>query len=113
MDLSVTQGIYFYQRITGLDSSSNPINLSGYTTSGYVRYSYGSSGILLDLAPTIVSGLNGSSYTSGLIDIEIPRNNTTGCPVTKALYSIEIYSGDAYSRVIEQGRFTINPQITY
>lgn len=113
MDLSVTQGIYFYQRFTGLDSSSNPINLSGYTTSGYVRYSYGSSGILLDLAPTIVSGSNGSTYSSGWIDIEIPRNSTTGCPVTKALYSIEIYSGNFYSKIVDQGVFTINPQITY
>lgn len=113
MDLSITQGIYFYQRFTGLDSSSNAINLSGYTVSGYVRYSYGSSGILLDLAPTIVSGLNGASYQSGLIDVSLPRNSTTGCPVTKALYSIEIYSGDSYSRIVDQGSFTINPQITY
>lgn len=113
MDLSVTQGIYFYQRFTGLDGSSNPINLSGYTASGYVRYSYGSTGVLLDLAPAIVSGSNGSTYSSGWIDVEIPRNNTTGCPVTKALYSIEIYSGDSYSKIIDQGVFTINPQITY
>jgi len=113
MDLAITKGNYFYKRLTGIDENGSTLNLSGYTISGFVRYSYGSSGILIDLNPTIISGNQGSSYVSGLIDIELGRNATTGSPVTKALYSIEIYSGVNYSKVVDYGKFTINPEITY
>jgi len=113
MDLSITKGNYFYQRITGLDDAGSAINLSGYSISGFVRQSYGSSGILLNLNPTIVSGNLGVSYPSGLVDITISRTGAFNLPVTYALYSIEIYSGQDYSKVIQNGKFIINPEITY
>lgn len=113
MDLSITKGNYFYKRITGLNDDGSSINLSGYDISGFVRQSYGSSGILLNLNPTIVSGNLGSSYASGLIDITISRTGAYDLPVTYALYSIEIYSGQDYSKVIQDGKFIINPEITY
>ena len=113
MDLSITKGNYFYQRITGLNDAGNTINLSGYSISGFVRQSYGSSGILLDLNPTIVSGNLGVSYASGLVNITVSRTGAYNLPVTYALYSIEIYSGQDYSKVIQNGKFIINPEITY
>lgn len=113
MDLSITKGNYFYKRITGLNENGSVMNLSGYSISGFVRQSYGSSGILLNLNPTIVSGNLGASYASGLIDITLSRTGVANLPVTYALYSLEIYSGLDYSKVIENGKFIINPEVTY
>ena len=96
-----------------MNDAGSAVNLSGYSISGFVRQSYGSSGILLNLNPTIVSGDLGVSYPSGLVDITISRTGAFNLPVTYALYSIEIYSGQDYSKVIQNGKFIINPEITY
>jgi len=124
MNLTGTQGNSFYKRLVARDSDNNIINLSGFTASGYVRPSYGAgytndnvyvpnSGILLNLNPQIISGTNGSLYSSGYIDIDISRTGTAVLPCSYLLFDVQIFSGANYARTIEAGYFVINPEITY
>ena len=62
-NISITQG-QNYDLIAGItNASGQPVNISGYNVRGQVRYSYGSTGIMLNLAPDIISA------TSGIIQI--------------------------------------------
>lgn len=124
MNLTGTQGNSFYKRLTARDADNNIINLSGYTASGYVRYSYGSaytnedvyvpgSGVLLNLNPIIVSGDAGEAFVSGYLDININRNLMAALPCSYLLYDVQVFSGENYARTIEGGYFIINPEVTY
>ena len=90
--------------ITVTDQSGAPLNLSGYNASGHVYYSYGSTGYLLDLAPII-----DPSYVSGIINVSVPWNSTTGLPITKAIYNIEAYGISGCAFPIMQGYAEILP----
>lgn len=124
MNLTGTQGNSFYKRLTARDADNNVINLSGYTASGYVRYSYGSaytndnqyvpgSGVLLDLNPMIISGTAGEAFVSGYVDINIPRTGMAALPCSYLLYDVQVFSGQDYGRTIEGGYLIINPEVTY
>lgn len=124
MNLTGTQGNSFYKRLVARDSDNNVMNLSGFTASGYVRYSYGAgytnddifvpgSGILLDLNPTIVSGNAGEAFVSGYVDVNVGRNSMAALPCSYLLYDVQVFSGNNYARTIEAGYFIINPEITY
>ena len=52
-NISGLQGDYIQLTLNILDSTGAAINLSGYEVRGQVRASYGSTGIMLDLQPSI------------------------------------------------------------
>jgi hypothetical protein len=104
------QGDYIYLILTGKDDSNNIIRLDGYDVRGQVRASYGSTGVLLDLNPTILG--NG---TGGAMIISIDSNISKDIPVSDHVYDIERYpigvtSGNSVK--LMQGKFTILPEIT-
>ena len=68
-NFSATQGSQLSVRLNVKDASGNALDLSGYDTRGIVKYRYSSTNTLIDLAPIIVSGNEGSGYVSGLIDV--------------------------------------------
>ena len=124
MNLTGTQGNSFYKRLVARDSDNNVMNLSGFTASGSIRASYGagytndnvyvpSSGILLNLNPQIISGTNGSLYSSGYVDIDVGRTGMAALPSSYLLFDVQVFSGADYARTIEGGYFIINPEITY
>jgi hypothetical protein len=107
-NISLNKGENFDLTATLQDSTGGIMNLSGYNVRGYVRYSYGSSGILLDLAPTILNS------PSGIVAINLTPTQTAALPVTVALYDVERYtSGNFIVNRILNGSFTINPEVTY
>ena len=76
-DISAIQGDHLQINLIVKDKNGIPINLSGYDVRGEVRYAYGYtgiSGLLLDLNPVIYSGIGGSYYSSGVININIDSN---------------------------------------
>ena len=74
-DITTIQGDNLQISLSVKDQYNTPVNLSGYDVRGVVKYAYGFtgiSGLIVDLAPVINSGTNGSLYASGFININIP-----------------------------------------
>jgi hypothetical protein len=106
-NISINQGEN-YDLITAItNASGQAVNISGYNVRGQVRYSYGSTGIMLDLAPDIVSAV------SGIIQVSLTPSETASLPVTVAVYDIEKYSeNNVVVNKILNGTFTISPEVT-
>jgi len=100
------------------DTYNVPINLSGYDVRGVVRYAYGYTGdqqILLNLNPFIVSGNNGSSYQSGIVNINIDSYTMASIPAGIFVYDIErfpygIPTGNSIKLI--RGKFIVSPEVT-
>ena len=104
------QGDYIQLTLNLKDGNGTAINLSGYGVRGQVRASYGSTGVLLDLNPTI-SG-NGSS---GIVSINIDSYISANIPISDHVYDIERYpSGILTGNSIKlmRGKFSILPEVT-
>lgn len=112
IDITGVKGTDLYVHFTGLNSAGTAINLSGHNVRGYVRFQYGSTGTLIDLAPTINSGSAGESFVSGLIDVYVNGNQLTGVAVTRGRYDIEVYTA-SHQTGLFNGKFSIMPEITY
>lgn len=106
-DISITQG-QNYDLIAGVtNASGQAVNISGYNLRGQVRYSYGSTGILLDLAPEVVSAI------SGIFQISLTPSETAALPTTIAVYDVEKYSeNNVVVDKVLNGTFTISPEVT-
>lgn len=100
------------------DSYNNPINLSGYDVRGIVKYAYGYTGqdqILLNLNPIITSGINGSYYSSGLVNINVSSYDTSNIPVGTFVYDLERFplgypTGNSIKLL--RGKFIVEPEVT-
>ena len=110
-DINLTRGSDFNVRLVVKDDAGASYNLTGFAVSGVVKNKYSDTGNLLDLNPEIVSGVNGAGYVSGFIDISIIGSQTTGLPITQAVYDIEIYKGTYHQKVI-LGQANIYPEVT-
>ena len=106
-DISIIQG-QSYELVAGLTNASGQVvNISGYNLRGQARYSYGSTGILLDLAPQVFNA------ESGILKIQLSPSQTSALPTTVAVYDIEKYSqNDVVVDKVLNGIFTINPEVT-
>jgi hypothetical protein len=106
-NLNVTKGQGISIRLNAKDDDGLPLNLSGYSISGHAREKYSSSGILLDLNPSVVIGFEASGY----VDINVLSSSTINLPVTQAVYDVEMHSGINVTRLIE-GYLNIYPEVT-
>ena len=116
-DLNITRGSDFSVRLSVKDSVGNPYNLSGYQTSGVVKYRYSSTGSLVNLDPTIVTGTTGGAYQSGLVDVYLSGSETATLPIGEFVYDIEKYPSGASNAEgavdkILAGDFLVYPQVT-
>jgi hypothetical protein len=103
------QGDYIQLTLNLKDSNGTALNLSGYEVRGQVRASYGSTGVLLDLNPTITNVL------SGTMAININSYISADIPISDHVYDIERYpSGILTGNSIKlmRGKFTILPEVT-
>jgi len=126
-NINTIQGDNLQITLSVKDQYNNSINLSGYDVRGAVKYAYfGSppaldisgnyiSNILLNLNPIILSGENGSSYISGLVNINVPSYSTAYLPVGTFVYDIErfpygIPTGNSIKLL--RGKFIVSPEVT-
>ena len=108
-NISGYQGDYIQLTLNLKDSNGSALNLSGYGVRGKVRSSYGATGVLLDLNPTITSVL------SGTIAININSYISADIPISDHVYDIERYpSGILTGNSIKlmRGKFSILPEVT-
>lgn len=117
-NINTIQGDNLQITLSVKDQYNNPVNLSGYDVRGVVKYAYGYtglSGIIVDLMPIINTGVNGSYYASGLIDINIPSYTMAFVPVGTFVYDIErfplgIPTGNSIKLL--RGKFIVSPEVT-
>ena len=107
-NISINQGSSFSLSLTATDSSGAAMNLSGYSARGKIKYGFGNTGILADLNPEIDTG-----YVSGIINFSIAANITSGLPVTKGVYDVELFNSGGYSFQMIAGYVDINPQVSF
>jgi hypothetical protein len=108
-NISIYQGDYFQASLSVKDSNNNRINLSGYDVRGQVRNGYGSTGVLLNLNPSV------TSHVSGIINIAIDSSVTEDLPVGQFVYDIERFpSGIPTGNTIKLmlGKFSVSPEVT-
>jgi len=111
-DLIIQQGATFGATVTVKNSDLSAFNLTGYTGRGQIRNSYGATGILLDLAPVIRTGVNNSALVSGLIDIDLTAATTATLPIHQARYDLEIFNANGTVTRVLQGKVLITPEVT-
>ena len=115
-NIDISQGNTLDLRLNVKDSSNVPINLSGFNVRGQVRHRYSSSTVLLNLNPLIVTGVSGSFFTSGFIDIVIRATGTAILPIMQGVYDIEKFTlsnGVDYDvEKLIQGYFNVSPEVT-
>lgn len=106
-DFNITQGCSFSAQLIATNSDGTPLNLTGCVASGYVRYRYSDTGILLNLAPVI-----DTSYVSGIVNVTIPASNTANLPIVQAIYDLKVFNSTQQIQFL-QGYFNIFPEATY
>lgn len=106
-NISAVQGSTLLLSINCRDSNNNYINFSGYSTRGGIKYSYSSTGLLLDLNPII-----DISYISGLINISGNSEDLAALKVSQYPYDIEAYTSGGYVFKPLMGYISISPQVT-
>lgn len=104
--LNIVQNINFNIRITAQNSDLTFINLSGYNTSGYIRKSYGDTGVLYNLSVTPdISFISGILYVSG----KYPQSS----PVGEFPFDIIGVNSNGYEITLLNGTANVSPIITY
>lgn len=101
-NISGAQGETLLLNLTCRDSSSNYINLSGYSVSGYVKEKYSSTGKLFDLNVSVVSAV------SGMISLSGAASDLENTPVGVYVYGVEAQLNDYVFRPIN-GYFYLFP----
>ena len=117
-NIETIQGDQIQLSLRVRDSNNTPINLSGYDVRGVVRYAYGYTGdqqILLNLSPIILSGNNGSYYSSGIVNINVDSYTMASIPAGVFVYDIErfpygIPTGNSIKLI--RGKFVVSPEVT-
>lgn len=105
-NISAIQGNTLLLNVTANDSAGNPINLSGYSVRGYVKYNYSNTGILLNLNPTI------TSYVGGSVNISGNASDISNMPVGIFVYDLEAYNSGEYVTKFLKGYFSVDPEAT-
>ena len=117
-NISAIQGDALNINLSIKDKNNIPINLSGYDVRGVVKYAYGytgNSGILLDLNPVIYSGIGGSYYPSGIINISVSSVDARNLPVGVFVYDVERFTENqpaGNSIKLLRGKFIVSPEVT-
>jgi hypothetical protein len=108
-DLEVYQGATYSLSITLRDGNSNPIDLTDYNVSGFLKFRHSDSVRLASLNATKVA-----PYASGLVSLNIPSTGTERLPVGYGFYDVELYhtTSGTVSKVLI-GKASIFPEVTY
>jgi len=107
-NFAVSQGSDINFSLIASGSSGLPLNLSGCSAVAGVKYGYASTGYLINLNPQI-----DSSLVSGIINIYVSGVLTTGTPITKAVWDLDIINtGSGTNTKAFYGYCEIYPQIS-
>jgi hypothetical protein len=104
-DLQIAQGTSYQLSVTLTDTYGNPIDLTYFNLSGYIKSSYGATGYLTDLNPTAITP------TSGIITLSMGAAETSTLPIGINFYDIKMITGDV-SILALAGKAFVSPTIS-
>lgn len=108
-DLTIYKGQTYSLGLTVKDAASVPLNLSGYSISGFLKINYTTGTYLTSLNPVI-----NLPYTGGSVTLSIPASGTANLPCTIGFFDVEIMSsGDSSVTKILRGKAYISPEVTF
>lgn len=108
-DFDIFQGSSFSLGVTLRDGDQAPINLSGYSVSGLLKFKYSDASYLTNLNAT-----KQAPYASGYITLSIPSTGTAALPVTVGFYDVELYHNTSGTTdKVLRGKASIYPEVTY
>lgn len=110
-DLDVVQGSTFSAQLSVKNADGSPVNLTGYDVRGFIKYSYGSNSVLLNLNP-VVNITAPLTKASGVIDVRLTAAQTSTLPITVGVYDIETYNNDGEVNKVLDGKVRIHPEVT-
>ena len=106
--VTIRQGDTFSLRIYAKDYEGFPLDLTNYSARGQVRERYSSTGVLLDLSPTVHA-----SFISGIVDVLVAGTGTANLPVSQLVWDVEAYtSNDAVVYKVGNGYLNVLPEVT-
>lgn len=110
--LNITPNINFNVTIIAQNSDGTFINLTGYNTSGYIRNSYGDSGVLYNFFVTAdPSYISGIVYLSGKYPVLNPSGYQN--PLGTFPFDVIAVNSQGYETMILGGFTNIGPIVTY
>jgi hypothetical protein len=108
-DLDIYKGATFSLSLTLNDTAGNPIDLTNYSISGFLKFRYSDTGKLVSLNPSGISPL-----TSGNVLLSIHATGTEVLPVTYGVYDLEIrHNTSGTVDKVLNGRARIHPEVTF
>lgn len=107
-DFDVYQGQSFSLSLVINDDYGNPLNLSGYSASGFLKV-YVSSGALASLNATIVP-----PPINGIISLSMSPAQTAALPVDYLFYDVSIANTDLnIAQKVLVGKVSVYPEVTF
>jgi tRNA threonylcarbamoyladenosine modification (KEOPS) complex Pcc1 subunit len=108
--LTIEQGATLSLVLTYKDSSSNLVNLTGYTARMMLRSAFTSASNVISL--TTENGRIALGGSAGTITLTISATDTAALAAPQyGVYDLELVSGSTITRLI-QGTFTVLPEAT-
>lgn len=111
-DFDIVCGDTFTARICLKDAAGVAINLNGYFVRGQARTSYGSETVLLNLNPSIFTGVSGAALASGIVDVNITAAQAAQLPIGSFVYDIERYDSLNTTDKLIFGQMNVYPEVT-
>ena len=107
-NLYLEQGVSL-RKAFSLVVADEPVDLAGFTARMQARESHDSTDALLDL--TTENGGIEALTENGVVALVFTPEMTEGATWRRAVYDIEIYSGDTVIRIL-QGSIRLSPEVT-
>jgi hypothetical protein len=105
-NISVVQGSTLSLLLNITNSDGSAYNLSGFGVRSQVRSRYSSTGVLLDLMPTIFS------VTGGIVQISGSATGISNLPVNDSVFDVELFNSGGFVMKPIRGLFSVDPECT-
>lgn len=104
-NLFIDQGTDFTVTVDVSDATGNVVNLSGYTSAGQIRKTYGSSTV----AASFTTSHNNSA---GQVTLSLTDTQTSGLEAGRYVYDMNITSSGGITTRVVEGQAIITPGVT-
>lgn len=107
INIDIIRGTEFNLTVALKDNSCLPVNLSGYSAEGKIKYRYSDPSGLCNISGVPLLGYEGSGY----LKLSIPVTGTALLPVMQGLYDVRIYDTNGYYEQTLRGYANIYPEV--
>lgn len=108
LDLTIYKGSTFNLNIVALDTGGNAIDLTNFTSSGYLKKRYSDSDLIANLNSSVIDA------SGGTLSLSIPVSGTAILPIGYLFYDVKItHTGSLATTGIFMGKASVYPDVTF